>query len=138
MTSSAASSSKAPVAVAVDTVAVPVGTDPEDIPMDEMDHYHKSTRADVEDMRRMGRKQELVRHFRLFSMVSFVALATAAWELGIFGVSPALVDGGRPALIYSSIWSFLGFGPIYLCKLSNRKHSQIILWHNIYFLLYLS
>lgn len=62
----------------------------------------------------MGRDQELVRHFRLFSMVSFVALATAAWELAIFGITPSLIDGGHPSLIYSSIWCFFGFGPIYL------------------------
>lgn len=79
------------------------------------DHeQHKSTRHDMDGMRRMGRSQELVRHFRFISMVSFVALATAAWELAIFGISPALNDGGHPSLIYSSIWCFLGFGPIYL------------------------
>ncbi|KAJ3496157.1 hypothetical protein NLG97_g2863 [Lecanicillium saksenae] len=78
------------------------------------DAQHKSTISDMENMRRMGREQELVRHFRLWSMISFVALATAAWELAIFGISPALIDGGHPSLIYSSIWCFLGFGPIYL------------------------
>ncbi|KAJ6780907.1 hypothetical protein PWT90_03982 [Aphanocladium album] len=75
---------------------------------------HKSTTSDMENMRRMGRDQELVRHFRLWSMISFVALATAAWELAIFGISPALIDGGHPSLIYSSVWCFVGFGPIYL------------------------
>lgn len=82
--------------------------------MDVLDAEHKSTRQDAANMRRLGRSQELVRHFRLLSMVSFVALATAAWELAIFAISPALIDGGRPNLIYSSIWCFLGFGPIYL------------------------
>src|SRR5436305_351994 len=42
----------------------------------------KSTRDDAENMRRMGRSQQLVRHFRLLSMTSFVAIATAAWEIG--------------------------------------------------------
>ena len=82
--------------------------------MEDVDARHKSTRSDMENMRRMGRDQELVRHFRLFSMVSFVALATAAWELAIFGITPSLIDGGHPSLIYSSIWCFFGFGPIYL------------------------
>lgn len=76
---------------------------------------HRSTQDDIANMRRrIGREQELVRSFRLFSIVSFVALATSAWELGMFAISPALVDGGRPNLIYSSIWCSAGFGPIYL------------------------
>ena len=74
----------------------------------------KSTPQDAENMRRMGRSQQLVRHFRLLSVASFVAIATESWEIGLFEISPALTDGGRPALIYSLIWNFIGFGPIYL------------------------
>jgi hypothetical protein len=40
----------------------------------------KSTREDAENMRRMGRSQQLVRHFCLLSVASFVAIATAAWK----------------------------------------------------------
>lgn len=83
-------------------------------PAEGMSTNHRSTRDDMANMRRMGRSQELVRHFHLWSMLSFVALATAAWELAIFGISPALVDGGHPSLLYSSLWCFLGFGPVYL------------------------
>ena len=74
----------------------------------------KSTHEDAANMRRMGRSQQLIRHFRLLSVASFVAIATAAWEIGLFEISPALTDGGRPALVYSVIWNFIGFGPIYL------------------------
>lgn len=74
----------------------------------------KSSRKDHEDMRRMGRNQQLVRRFRFFSVASFVAIATASWELGLFLITPGLLDGGRPNLIYSLIWCFVGFGPIYL------------------------
>lgn len=90
-----------------------VQADPE-LASPQRDAQYKSTSEDMENMRRMGRDQELVRHFRLWSMVSFAALATAAWELAIFGISPALIDGGHPSMLYSSIWCFLGFGPIYL------------------------
>lgn len=76
--------------------------------------HTKSTLEDVLNMERMGRKQQLVRNFRLVSISAFTALATAAWELGMFTVSPALIDGGQPALIYGIIWAFVGFGPIYL------------------------
>ncbi|TQW01245.1 GABA permease [Cordyceps javanica] len=78
------------------------------------DPVHKSTRGDVASMQRMGRRQELVRHFRTLSMISFVALATSAWETNIFVFTQGLKDGGRPGVMYSLIWSFVGFIPIYL------------------------
>lgn len=81
---------------------------------DESRDTTKSTREDTLNMRRMGRTQQLVRQFRLFSVASFVAIATAAWEIGIFTIAPGLTDGGRPLLLYSVIWNFVGFGPIYL------------------------
>ncbi|KJK93725.1 hypothetical protein H633G_02405 [Metarhizium anisopliae BRIP 53284] len=74
----------------------------------------KSTAADAADMRRMGRSQELVRNFRMFSVASFAAVATAAWECAMFQITPALLDGGRPGLLYSTIWAIVGFTPIYL------------------------
>ncbi|KAK5158505.1 hypothetical protein LTS14_003525 [Recurvomyces mirabilis] len=74
----------------------------------------KSTRQDLVNMQRMGKEQQLVRHFRQMSMTSFVAIATAAWEIGLFVISPALIDGGRSGLIYSVIWNFVGFAPVYL------------------------
>jgi choline transport protein len=44
----------------------------------------KSTSADAVNMRRMGKDQQLVRHFRVLSMASFVAVATASWEFTVF------------------------------------------------------
>lgn len=41
-------------------------------------------------------------------------MATAAWEIGIFLINQGLIDGGRAGLIYSVIWNFVGFCPIYL------------------------
>lgn len=73
-----------------------------------------TTAQDAHDMQRMGKTQELIRRFRQISMISFVAIATAAWEIGLFIISPGLINGGRSGLIYSSIWNFIGFGPIYL------------------------
>ena len=74
----------------------------------------KSTSADAANMQRMGKNQQLVRHFRVLSMASFVAIATAVWEIGLFNLTPGLINGGRPGLIYSVLWNFIGFGPIYL------------------------
>ena len=78
------------------------------------DPVHKSTHGDVAAMQRMGRTQELVRHFRTLSMISFVALATSAWETNIFVFTQGLKDGGRPGVMYSLIWCFVGFVPMYL------------------------
>ncbi|KAK3717684.1 hypothetical protein LTR37_005751 [Vermiconidia calcicola] len=74
----------------------------------------KSTYEDFQGMQRMGKEQQLVRHFRQLSMTSFVALATASWEIGLFIISPALIDGGRAGLIWSVLWCWVGFAPIYL------------------------
>jgi hypothetical protein len=46
----------------------------------------KSTAADAAAMNRMGKSQELIRNFRFFSIMSFVAIATASWEIGLFVV----------------------------------------------------
>lgn len=79
----------------------------------EFDVY-KSTYDDAQGMKRMGRSQELIRHYRLFSMVSFVGMATAAWEMTLYQITPALRDGGLPALVYSNIWIFCAFIPVVL------------------------
>lgn len=73
-----------------------------------------STQHDATDMRRMGKDQQLIRRFRFFSVTAFVAIATAAWEIGLFLLTPGLVDGGRAGLIWNSLWNFAGFGPVYL------------------------
>lgn len=74
----------------------------------------KSTYDDARGMQRMGKEQQLVRHFRQLSITSFVALATVAWELGLFLLSPGLINGGRAGLVWNTLWSFIAFGPIYL------------------------
>ncbi|KAK4565661.1 hypothetical protein LTR86_003509 [Recurvomyces mirabilis] len=73
-----------------------------------------STRKDAEDMKRMGKEQQLVRQFRLMSIASFVAIATATWEIGLITIGQSFVDGGRPGLLYSTLWNFICFAPIYL------------------------
>lgn len=82
----------------------------------ERNHHNgfKSTSADAADMRRMGKEQQLVRRFRVLSMASFVAVATASWEFTVFNLTAGLTNGGPPLLIYSMIWNFAGFCPIYL------------------------
>ena len=89
----------------------------DNIDLDDQNGTLKATKSTYEDymgMRRMGKEQQLVRHFRQLSITSFVALATASWEIGLFIISPALVDGGRAGLVWSCLWSWIGFAPIYL------------------------
>ncbi|KAK5694057.1 hypothetical protein LTR97_009676 [Elasticomyces elasticus] len=81
---------------------------------DEMDGPGRSTRKDVSDMARMGKQQLLVRRFRQITIAAFIGVTTSAWEYALFLVSPGLVDGGTAGLIYSVLWSFVGFGMIYL------------------------
>lgn len=71
----------------------------------------KSTNDDLQNMRRMGKEQQLVRNFRVMSLAAFSALCTAAWEIGIFLVTPGLINGGRGGVVWSCLWSFIGFGP---------------------------
>jgi choline transport protein len=89
------------------------GINVEDTDAEEPTDAMKSTSADARNMQRMGKNQQLVRHFRVLSMASFVAIATAAWEIGLFNLTPGLTNGGLPALVYSVLWNFIGFGPIY-------------------------
>lgn len=77
--------------------------------------------TDAQDMRRMGRSQQFNRTFRQASITSFVALATASWEIGLFVVSPALVNGGRAGLVWSLLWNWVGFLPIYLSMVCLRQ-----------------
>ncbi|KAK3670167.1 hypothetical protein LTR78_009923 [Recurvomyces mirabilis] len=84
----------------------------------DLDHHEfagtEATAEDKVDMHRLGKKQQLIRHFRLLSTVSFVAMATAAWEIGLFLTTQGLTDGGTGGLIWSVVWNFVGFCPIYL------------------------
>lgn len=73
----------------------------EDTEADEPTDGMKSTSADQRNMHRMGKNQQLVRHFRVLSMASFVAIATAAWEIGLFNLTPGFTNGGLPGVVYS-------------------------------------
>lgn len=75
---------------------------------------HKSTHQDVNDMHRMGKQQILVRRFRQITIAAFIGTTTCAWEYALFLISPGLIDGGTAGLLYNVLWSFFGFGTIYL------------------------
>lgn len=117
MSAPSSDTAHAPVTVHPDSpVKLAADADGDGNYVNEKGHHpvHKSTRGDVVSMQRMGRSQELIRHFRTLSLISFVSLATSAWETNIFVFTQGLKDGGRPGVMYSLIWCFVGFIPIYL------------------------
>jgi hypothetical protein len=86
----------------------------------------RSAYDDIRGMQRMGKNQQFDRNFRQLSLTAFVSLATASWEIGLFIISPALIDGGRAGLVWSTLWCWIGFAPIYLSMvrlLASRSHS---------------
>jgi len=84
-------------------------------PQDELDEpAGRSSLKDADDMRRMGQQQLLIRRFRQITIAAFIGTTTSAWEYAMFLVSPGLVDGGTAGLLYNVLWSFFGFGAIYL------------------------
>jgi choline transport protein len=72
----------------------------------------QSTQNDIVDMSRMGKSQELRRTFRYYSTLAFVTVLTATWEFLLIANTNGLVDGGRPGLFWSLIWSIVGMGLI--------------------------
>jgi choline transport protein len=67
-----------------------------------------STVTDARDMQRMGKSQELRRNFKYISTLFFVTVLTATWEFLLIANTTALVDGGRPGLFWTLVWSIVG------------------------------
>ncbi|KAK4546636.1 hypothetical protein LTR36_001853 [Oleoguttula mirabilis] len=78
----------------------------------DLDNAGKVTEHDKFDMTRMGKKQEMRRVFRQFSILSFTCVIMATWEFLLTASSQGLVDGGLSGLFWSYIWTFIGFGLI--------------------------
>ena len=49
---------------------------------------------DVDDMSRMGKRQELRRIFRFISIVGFITVLQSTWESILFAAQYGLVNGG--------------------------------------------
>ena len=72
----------------------------------------RMTSFDVRDMSRMGKRQEMRRVFRQFSILSFTTVIMATWEFLLTANTQGLVDGGRAGLFWSYIWTLFGFGVV--------------------------
>lgn len=62
----------------------------------------KVTSFDKFDMTRMGKKQEMRRVFRQFSILSFTCVIMATWEFLLTANTQGLVDGGLAGLFWVS------------------------------------
>jgi len=80
----------------------------------EMEPYpiRKETKREVyndrRDMQRMGKKQELMRNFRVISSIGFTTCVMGTWEILFTTNTQALISGGSAGLFWSMVWTYLG------------------------------
>ncbi|KAH9907150.1 amino acid/polyamine transporter I [Xylariomycetidae sp. FL2044] len=67
---------------------------------------------DAADMRRMGRKQEFKRNFRLWSSLGFVAIYMATWEFVLVSLSVGFTNGGYAGLFWCWITTTVAYTAI--------------------------
>jgi hypothetical protein len=67
------------------------------------------TQNDSNDMDRMGKVQELRRNYHSLSALAFTVIIQGAWEVLLTATTQGLVDGGPAGLIWSYVWTFIGF-----------------------------
>ncbi|KAK0622073.1 amino acid/polyamine transporter I [Bombardia bombarda] len=66
------------------------------------------TSIDKQDMSRMGKKQQLWRNFRFFSIFGFIMVLMATWEAVLSANIFGLINGGTGGLIWMFIATFFG------------------------------
>ncbi|KAE9988423.1 hypothetical protein EG328_011183 [Venturia inaequalis] len=64
---------------------------------------------DAKDMYRMGKDQQFRRIFRLSTMIMFTSMVQCTWEIILIAPVGGLINGGLSGLLYSYIWTFIGF-----------------------------
>lgn len=72
------------------------------------DHYSNSTHHDQLDMKRLGKKQELTRNFRLVSSIAFTTCVMGTWEILLTANTQGLIAGGLAGLFWSLCWTYTG------------------------------
>lgn len=73
------------------------------------DESDDPTPLDRREMKRMGKAQELRRNFRPLSTIAFTVVLQGTWEVLLTATYQGLVDGGLAGLIWSYVWTFIGF-----------------------------
>ncbi|PSK46418.1 Choline transport protein [Elsinoe australis] len=75
----------------------------------EKDSVSNEDSHDQRDMVRLGKKQQVKRVFRTWSLLSFTCVVTSTWEYLMLGIDTGLTLGGRAGLFWSYIWSMIFF-----------------------------
>lgn len=66
------------------------------------------TASDQRDMKRMGKHQQFLRQFRIFTTVAFTSCVMGTWEILLTSNYSGLLDGGLAGLWWSLIWCYFG------------------------------
>lgn len=77
---------------------------------DEIDEVAKQgfTENDQRDMRRMGKKQEFRRNFKVISTIGFTTCVMGTWEILLTANTQGLIAGGLTGLFWSLCWCYVG------------------------------
>lgn len=62
---------------------------------------------DQRDMKRMGKKQEFMRNFRVVTSIAFTSCVMGTWELMLTSNTSALIAGGLAGLWWQFIWCYV-------------------------------
>ena len=72
------------------------------------DQHAGFTYQDKEDMKRMGKKQELRRNFRSLSAIAVTTCTMGTWEILLTANTQGLIAGGSAGLFWSLVWVYVG------------------------------
>ncbi|KAL1844145.1 hypothetical protein VTK73DRAFT_2654 [Phialemonium thermophilum] len=75
----------------------------------EMRSKMRGTLADEQDMRALGRTQQLNRNFRFISTLGFACTLMSTWEIALMTSSFALLNGGTAGLIWGYLFVWFGY-----------------------------
>jgi len=82
--------------------------DSNDVPL-----QYQGTASDTHDMRVLGKKQVLRRHFGFSTMLGFASTVMVAWEFVLLTSPFGLSDGGTPAVFWGLLLSPVVSLPMY-------------------------
>lgn len=66
------------------------------------------TYNDQKDMRRLGKKQEFRRNFRIISTIAFTSCVMGTWEILLTANTQGLTAGGLAGIFWSLVWCYAG------------------------------
>ncbi|KAK5171856.1 uncharacterized protein LTR77_003492 [Saxophila tyrrhenica] len=89
------------------------------------------TEADIHDMLRMGKVQQMQRIFNLFPMVSFSIILMASWEIALGASVISIFNGGVAGTLYIYIVCWIGFLAVYSSMAEMGEQQGTDFWRSI-------